>query len=154
PIWMRRGREEGKRIKRLARRIFICSTGTSDWRIAANWTIAGREAAFRSVAKTCGRRLMPFWPGNPFRPTKSRASVAISSGSRAMNRIIFDDHGTMRCCVGIEIGGTKLQLALGDEAGKIRERRKLSVERARGAAGIRQQIEQILPGLMSKDKPA
>jgi glucokinase len=50
--------------------------------------------------------------------------------------------------LGIEIGGTKLQLALGDEAGKISERRRLVVDPARGAAGIRQQIEQALPELL------
>ena len=43
--------------------------------------------------------------------------------------------------LGVEIGGTKLQVVLGDEAGKICERRKLFVDPARGAAGIRQQIE-------------
>ena len=34
--------------------------------------------------------------------------------------------------LGIEIGGTKLQLVLGDEAGKICERRKLAVDPAQG----------------------
>jgi glucokinase len=50
--------------------------------------------------------------------------------------------------LGIEIGGTKLQLVLGEGAGKICERRKLPVDPARGAAGIRQQIEQALPDLL------
>jgi glucokinase len=50
--------------------------------------------------------------------------------------------------LGLEIGGTKLQLVLGDEAGKICERRKLPVDPARGAAGIRQQIEGALPELL------
>jgi glucokinase len=50
--------------------------------------------------------------------------------------------------LGLEIGGTKLQLVLGDETGKIRERRKLPVDPARGAAGIRQQIERALPELL------
>ena len=35
----------------------------------------------------------------------------------------------MRAYLGIEIGGTKLQLVLGDEGGKILERRRLAVER-------------------------
>ena len=43
--------------------------------------------------------------------------------------------------LGVEIGGTKLQVVLGDEEGKIGERRKLAVDPDRGAAGIRQQIE-------------
>jgi glucokinase len=50
--------------------------------------------------------------------------------------------------LGIEIGGTKLQFVLGDEAGQICERRRLLVEPARGAAGIRQQIEETLPELL------
>src|SRR5579883_992055 len=51
--------------------------------------------------------------------------------------------------VGIEIGGTKLQLVAGDETGKILERRRLNVNPARGAAGIREQIQHTLPGLIS-----
>ncbi|MCX6890994.1 MAG: ROK family protein, partial [Verrucomicrobia bacterium] len=50
--------------------------------------------------------------------------------------------------LGVEIGGTKLQLVLGDAAGKICERRKLAVDRERGAAGIREQIERALPELL------
>jgi glucokinase len=51
--------------------------------------------------------------------------------------------------LGIEIGGTKLQLVLWDRAGKICERRRLPVDPARGAAGIRHQIEGALPKLLS-----
>jgi glucokinase len=50
--------------------------------------------------------------------------------------------------LGVEIGGTKLQLVLGDEAGKICERRKLLIDPTRGAAGIRQLIEGTLPELL------
>ena len=50
--------------------------------------------------------------------------------------------------LGIEIGGTKLQLVLGDAAGKICARRKLAVDRATGAAGIRQLIGRALPELL------
>jgi glucokinase len=50
--------------------------------------------------------------------------------------------------LGLEIGGTKLQLVLGDEAGQISERRKLAVVAAEGAAGIRHQIERTLPDLL------
>jgi glucokinase len=49
----------------------------------------------------------------------------------------------------IEIGGTKLQLVLGDEAGKPSVRRKLVVDRATGAVGIRDLIERALPELVS-----
>jgi len=54
--------------------------------------------------------------------------------------------------LGIEIGGTKLQLVLGNAAGSISERRKLPVEPAKGAAGIRQQIERALPELLGGRK--
>lgn len=50
--------------------------------------------------------------------------------------------------LGIEIGGTKLQLALGREDGSIQVRRHLVVDPDRGGAGIRQQIEQVLPELL------
>jgi len=43
--------------------------------------------------------------------------------------------------LGIEIGGTKLQLVLGDDNGRIVQRRRFEVERTKGAAGIREQIE-------------
>ena len=46
--------------------------------------------------------------------------------------------------LGVEIGGTKLQVVLGDEAGKISDRRQMAVAPAKGAAGIRQQIEQAV----------
>jgi glucokinase len=52
--------------------------------------------------------------------------------------------------IGIEIGGTKLQLVLGDEAAKIHERRKFTVAPGRGAAGIREQIQQALPALINR----
>jgi len=51
--------------------------------------------------------------------------------------------------LGIEIGGTKLLLVLGDRTGKICDRRKLPVDPARGAAGIRHQIEGALPKLLN-----
>lgn len=50
--------------------------------------------------------------------------------------------------LGIEIGGTKLQLVLGDSSGRIRNRRRLPVDAARGAAGIRAAIELALPQLL------
>jgi len=50
--------------------------------------------------------------------------------------------------LGIEIGGTKLQLVTGDESAAIRERRRLDVNPTKGAAGIRKQIERTLPELL------
>jgi glucokinase len=49
--------------------------------------------------------------------------------------------------IGIEIGGTKLQLVLGDQTGRIVQRLKLAVAPGRGAAGIREQIQKALPKL-------
>ncbi len=43
--------------------------------------------------------------------------------------------------LGIEIGGTKTQVVLGDEHARIHERRKFFVAPERGAAGIRDQIQ-------------
>ena len=54
--------------------------------------------------------------------------------------------------LGIEIGGTKLQLVAGGPD-KIEERLRLDVEVKRGAAGIRAQIERALPDLISQCKP-
>jgi glucokinase len=57
----------------------------------------------------------------------------------------------MESFVGIEVGGTKLQLAVGS-AGQIQERRRFTVEKERGAAGIREQIEQAIPELIRNRK--
>ncbi len=52
--------------------------------------------------------------------------------------------------LGIEIGGTKLQIVTGDSGGKIQERRKLAVEPRLGAAGIREQIKETLAQLATR----
>jgi glucokinase len=51
-------------------------------------------------------------------------------------------------CVGIEIGGTKLQLCAGTAAGGIRERRRFEIEPSAGGEGIRARIAEALPGLV------
>lgn len=56
--------------------------------------------------------------------------------------------------LGIEIGGTKLQLVVGDESAAIVERRRFTVERAHGAAGIRRQIEAGVEELLARHRPA
>ena len=58
-----------------------------------------------------------------------------------------------RTVLAIEIGGTKLQLVVGDDAGAISERRRFTVDKARGSAGIRGQIASVLPALLSAAKP-
>jgi glucokinase len=50
--------------------------------------------------------------------------------------------------LGIEIGGTKLQVFLGDDTGQIVQRRRLMVQAALGGAGIRSQLEKIIPELV------
>ena len=52
--------------------------------------------------------------------------------------------------LGIEIGGTKLQLVTGGPEGKIQHRCKLEVDPKLGAAGIREQIKAALPELTRK----
>src|SRR5262245_62023577 len=58
----------------------------------------------------------------------------------------------MALFAGVEIGGTKLQLVLGDARARIRERCRLTVDRARGAEGIRRQIRATLVELMRSRK--
>src|SRR6266404_2276389 len=58
----------------------------------------------------------------------------------------------MQRYIGIEIGGTKLQIAIGDATGEILNRRKMTVARTDGAAGIQRQIEQALGELADQNK--
>ena len=51
--------------------------------------------------------------------------------------------------LGIEIGGTKLQLAVGDP-GEFSESMRMAIDPAQGAAGIRQQIQQAVDQLRSR----
>jgi glucokinase len=54
--------------------------------------------------------------------------------------------------IGIEIGGTKLQLVAGDADGVIKERRRFNVDKERGGEGIREQIAGALPELIATTK--
>ena len=56
--------------------------------------------------------------------------------------------------VGIEIGGTKLQIALGDREGRIRKTWRSHVDAAKGAEGIKRQIEITLKTLLKTHKPS
>lgn len=56
--------------------------------------------------------------------------------------------------LGIEIGGTKLQIVAGNGAGVIEERFRRAVRPAEGAAGIRRQIEETICQLAPRVKPA
>ena len=55
--------------------------------------------------------------------------------------------------IGIEIGGTKIQIVAGDAAGFIKERHRLVADRVRGGAGIREQIAAVLPSLITSHHP-
>ncbi len=56
--------------------------------------------------------------------------------------------------VGIEIGGTKLQIVTGNADCKILSRHRLAVDRAQGGDGIRQQIEATLAQILPQTKIA
>ena len=49
----------------------------------------------------------------------------------------------------VEIGGTKLQVGVCDRHGRVRTLERRSVEREKGAAGIRAQIERLAPPLLA-----
>ena len=61
---------------------------------------------------------------------------------------------TSPCFVAIEIGGTKLQLLVGDSSATILDEVRLTVDRSRGGAGIRAQIEEALPRLLARWQPS
>jgi glucokinase len=52
--------------------------------------------------------------------------------------------------LGIEIGGTKLQVVTGDDRARIVERNRFAVDPSAGGAGIRAQLEQIIPALANR----
>jgi glucokinase len=54
--------------------------------------------------------------------------------------------------LGIEIGGTKLQLVTGGADARILQRHRLAVDRAQGADGIRRQIETTLAKILTQTK--
>lgn len=54
----------------------------------------------------------------------------------------------MRTFLGIEIGGTKLQLVVGDEQAKIVDRFRFIVDPAQGAKGIKKQIREALDRIL------
>ena len=56
--------------------------------------------------------------------------------------------------IGIEIGGTKIQIVAGSADGTFLERHRLAADRARGGAGIREQIAAVVPGLMARHRIA
>lgn len=55
--------------------------------------------------------------------------------------------------LGVEIGGTKLQIVVGDDAGRIRHRWRAPADRAGGGPAIARQIEQGLRELQEQFRP-
>jgi glucokinase len=55
--------------------------------------------------------------------------------------------------LGIEIGGTKLQVFTGDDQARVVERHRFPVEASSGGAGIRAQLEKIIPALAKRLRP-
>ena len=58
--------------------------------------------------------------------------------------------GAAGCCLGIEIGGTKLQIVQGNPDGAIQTRHRFTVDRAQGGPGIRHQLDQCLATLRAQ----
>ncbi len=56
--------------------------------------------------------------------------------------------------VGIEIGGTKLQVVVGDSEGRITDRRRFVVDRSAGGEGIRAHLAEALSELQPQYQPA
>lgn len=56
--------------------------------------------------------------------------------------------------VGIEIGGTKLQVVVGDLAGQITDRRRFAVDRSAGGDGIRAKLAEVLAELLPQYQPS
>jgi glucokinase len=91
-------------------------------------------------------------PGFPIKKNISPAS----QNSRWLFCPIFPNVAGMsdKLFLGIEIGGTKLQLVLGDDKATILQRQRLAIDPKGGGAGIRKQIEAALPGLLRGRKLA
>jgi glucokinase len=56
--------------------------------------------------------------------------------------------------IGIEIGGTKLQVVTGTPAGEIVDRRRFTVDREAAAKGIRAELARSLPEMIAQHNPA
>lgn len=56
--------------------------------------------------------------------------------------------------LGIEIGGTKLQVVLGTQNAVVTQRWRYTVDRAKGAGGIRSQLREALPAIAKQHRVA
>jgi glucokinase len=53
--------------------------------------------------------------------------------------------------LGVEIGGTKLQIGVCDRQGRVKALERRSVQRRGGRAGILEQLEEIIPALLGRE---
>jgi glucokinase len=67
--------------------------------------------------------------------------------------MIDEGAGSGGLYLGLEIGGTKLQVVTGDGNARIVERHRFQVDPASGGAGIRAQLEKIIPALAERVRP-
>lgn len=61
------------------------------------------------------------------------------------------DGDNQKLFIGIEIGGTKLQLVAGDAFATIKEKLRYSIDPSKGAPGIRKQIEEGIQDLLQRN---
>src|SRR5580658_9302132 len=56
-------------------------------------------------------------------------------------------------CLGVELGGSKLQIHVGNRRAQITERTRFDVDASQGAAGIRSQLKRAIPELTARFAP-
>ena len=66
---------------------------------------------------------------------------------------MVDGGGDGGVYLGLEIGGTKLQIFTGDDTGRVVQRHRFPIEASSGGSGIRAQLESILPALAKSVRP-
>jgi predicted NBD/HSP70 family sugar kinase len=116
----------------------------------AEWrTRLGFEAAAASASKSGTRPSHE--PGRTNLPVGPDAQHRVPALPNVRARDPGID-GARKIFLGIEIGGTKLQVVVGDESAAILERQRFVVDRAKRSAGIRRQLEGALEGLMDRWK--
>lgn len=63
-------------------------------------------------------------------------------------------NSTPHAVLGLEFGGTKLQLAIGNAQGEIHHRWRFAVDPKAGAPGIRARVQEVLPPILQTHRPA
>src|SRR5437867_499835 len=112
------------------------------WQLPRDWRFVDSLAPNQrgKLSRAEWRARLGFEPG---------ASSAASSAPQPSVRAVR----AQTTFLGIEIGGTKLQVVVGDESATILDRQRFVVDRAKKSAGIRRQLERALNGLIARWKP-